>query len=238
MQNIITKNTNFVNDGIVDNNLYAQQDLRILWILKETNDPKNQVTNLFDFLKNVGSYNKWKNTWLPVLYVSYGLTHPKLIDGEMDNFDLIKNQIFNEVKDPYFIFRKIAIININKRPGYNRISLKELKRKYYEFKDYIISQLKDIKPDVVICGNVYWVMWNELKDFYIESQESNYVTDYIVYNGKRLSEKIKVHYNSHRIFIETYHPNQRKISRNIYYQSIISEIKKWIKIHKLPSNHK
>lgn len=227
------KNSNFVEDGIVDSDIYAKQDLKILWILKETNESKN----LFGFLRNVNSYNRWKSTWLPVLYVSYGLTHPKLIDGKMDNFDLIKNEIFNEVKDPYIIFRKIAIININKKPGSNRISPKELKRKYNEFRDYIISQLKDIKPDVVICGNVYWVMWKELKDFYIESQESNYVTDYVNYNGKKLSKNIKVHYNSHRIFIETYHPNQRKISQNIYYQSIISEIKKWIKNHKLPYKH-
>ena len=234
MQNIMMKNSNFVKDGIVDNDIYAQQDLKILWILKETNDSKN----LFGFLKNVNSYNRWKSTWLPVLYVSYGLTHPQLLDGKMDSFGLIEKEIDNEVKDPYSIFRKIAVININKRSGYNRISARELKRKYKEFREYIISQLKKIKPDVIICGSTFWIMWNDLKDFYIESQESNYIRKNIFCNGSVLSNNIKVHYNSHRIFIETYHPNQRKISRNIYYQSIISEVKKWIKSHKLPSNHK
>jgi len=79
------KYNGFVRDGIVDYDIFAEQPVRILWILKETNDPKNHCTDLREFLKAPTTYSKWKRTWLPVLTVSHGLLSKW--EGRTEDYD-------------------------------------------------------------------------------------------------------------------------------------------------------
>lgn len=233
MQQEAKKYPHFVKDGIVDYETYDQQHLKILWILKETNDPDCKVTDLRQFLKVPNSYAKWRRTWFPVLQVSYGLLNSNLMNGNMDNFESLKPEFESDIKNSFSSLKKIAVININKTSGDKSISYKKLKEKYNLFKDYIMSQIRLINPDVIICCGVFWLMWKELEYFSTEVDESDYIRKKIQINGNIINEKMKAHFNSHRIFIETFHTNQRNISRKLYYESIIQTVKNWIQEYKL-----
>ena len=94
-------------------------------------------------------------------------------------------------------------------------------------------QIKIIDPDIVIFGGTFWVMWSDLMDFHSSAYESEYKRDQIKLDDIIIRENIKYHYNDKRIFIETYHPNQRTISKMLYYELIVSQIKKWCDEYKL-----
>ena len=122
---------------------------------------------------------------------------------------------------------KIAAININKHNGGRSISYKELEKKYRLFKDTIVTQVKLIKPDIVICCGVFWLIHNERNEYKVEDHEPDY--EFMIVNNKL--NKIRAHFNPHRIFVETLHPNQRTISHQMYYESILENVGMWMKTH-------
>ncbi len=199
-----SKYPNFIKDGIVDYETFNKQPLKILWILKEANNYKG---DLREFYKNPTVYSKWKATYLSVLQVSSGL--------------LYNNNDFDSLKFDTDVFRKIALININKAGGGSRANWKGLIDKYQLFKGLIIQQMRLINPDVVIFGNVFGLMWNEMKNFHINDDETKYKMNEIYKN------KIKTHCNSHRIFIETYHPGQYRITKKLYFEKTTQDFFSW-----------
>ncbi len=217
------KYPSIVRDGIVEYETFDQQPIRILWILKETNDSKGSCTDLREFLKNPTCYPKWKRTWLPVLQVSLGIL--SIVHGKEEDFEIVKSKI--ETNPSYYLqmFKKIAAINVNKFSGNEKITPKKLKESYKRFGGMVKSQFKLIKPDITICCGVFWLMWENRNQFKIELDEPDY--EYAVLNKE--VPKVKAHYNSYRLFVETLHPNQRKMTRKLYYGSIIGTVAWWLK---------
>ena len=242
LEKVYIQNPNYVKDGIVDYSQFYREKPKILWVLKETNDKIGNLRDLREFLRNPKSYNNWKHrqwkcTWEPIFNISYEI----LNFLPPHNEDLSYEKVIDEIKEndikPYEIFKRIAVININKTPGKNSITLKELKNYYIRYREFILMQIKIINPDIVIFGGTFGVMRNDLEDFYSSVYESEYISGQIKLDGKIIKENIKYHYNDKRIFIETYHPcyrsNQRTISKKLYYKSIVSQIKKWCDKYKL-----
>lgn len=227
------KYSNFVRDGIVDYESFLRQSIRILWILRETNDPDGYCTDLRKFLEAPDSYRRWKRTWLPVLQVSTALLAKGEYAEEPDNFESIDSKLKLNAQAFFPILRRIAVININKLPGDKSISPKELIAKYSQFRDFILSQLRLINPDVIVCCGVFRVMWRDLETFGLEDSEPTYIRKAPDDNEGRSIGKIKSHYNSQRIFVETYHPNQRIISRKLYFESIVNSVGAWLKSERL-----
>jgi hypothetical protein len=226
-----SKHEKFVRDGVVDYDIFAQQPIKILWILKETNDKEGYCRDLREFLNVPDSYRRWKQTWLPVLQVSTALlSGTENIDSS--NFESVKSRLRMNVRE-FYLFKRIAAININKLPGDRKITSKELENRYRQFRDLILSQIKLINPDVIICCGVFWVMWDDLESFKIERNELAYKTIPLCNDLVKLKGKIKAHYNPQRIFIETLHPNQRTISHKLYFDSIIDAVKSWLSSKKI-----
>ncbi len=201
-----SKYPNFVKDGIVDYETFNKQPLKILWILKEANN-NNDNGDLRKYIQNPTIYRKWKASYLSILHVSCGLL------SNINDFDSLKLDMD--------VFKKIALININKLGGGNRTNWREFIPKYQLFKDLIIQQMKLINPDVVIFGNVFWLMWNEMKNFHVNDDETEYKMNEIYKN------KIKTHCNSHRIFIETYHPGQTNLTKKMYFEKTTQDFFSW-----------
>lgn len=232
------QNPNFVKDGIVEYSQFYRERPKILWVLKETNDKIGKLRDLREFLRNPQSYNnwthrQWKCTWELIFDISY-----KILDFLPPYYeDLSYEKVIDEIKEydikPYKIFQRIAVININKTPGENRISRKKLKNYYLKYREFLLMQIKIIDPDIVIFGGTFWAMWNDLMDFHSSAYESEYKRDQIKLDDVIIRKNIKYHCNDKRIFIETYHPNQRTISKKLYYELIVSQIKKWCDEYKL-----
>ena len=224
-----SKHEKFVRDGVVDYDFFIRQPIKILWILKETNDPKSQCRDLREFLKVPDDYSLWKRTWLPVLQVSTALlTGTENIDSS--SFESVKTKLRMNAQEFFPVFRSVAAININKLSGDRQITSKELKDRYRQFRNLILSQIKLINPDVIICCGVFWVMWNDLEYFKIEPDEIAYKREVLLTKSKDL---IKAHYNQQRIFIETLHPNQRNIPHKLYFDSIVNSVKSWLSSKKI-----
>jgi hypothetical protein len=230
LEKVFLQNPNYVKDGIVDCAQYDRERLKILWVLKE---PNGNPSDLREFLRNPQSYNKWKRTWEPVFNISYKIL--KFLPNQ--NEDLSYEKVLDEIKEnhirPNEIFQRIAAININKTPGGKKMSREKLINCYVKYRDLILMQIEKIDPDIVIFGGTFWVMWNDLKDFHSSAYESEYKRDQIKLDDGIIKKNIKYHYNDKRIFIETYHPNQRTISKKLYYELIVSQIKKWCDEYKL-----
>jgi hypothetical protein len=230
LEKVFFQNPNYVKDGIVDCAQYDRERLKILWVLKESN---GNPSDLREFLRNPQSYNKWKRTWEPVFNISYKIL--KFLPNQ--NEDLSYEKVLDEIKEnhirPNEIFQRIAAININKTPGGKKMSREKLINCYVKYRDFILRQIEIIDPDIVIFGGTFWVMWNDLKDFHSPAHESEYKRDQIKLDDGIIKKNIKYHYNDKRIFIETYHPNQRTISKKLYYELIVSQIKKWCDEYKL-----
>ena len=131
-------------------------------------------------------------------------------------------------RESFPFFRRVAAININKLPGDKKITSKELKKRYGQFRDLILSQIKLINPDVIICCAVFWVMWSDIEHFKIERDEAPYKTEILCKDLLKLKGKIKAHYNQQRIFIDTLHPNQRIISHKLYFDAIVNNVRSWL----------
>jgi len=222
------KHKKFVKDGVVDYDIFCRQPIKILWILKETNDREGKCTDLREFLKAPDSYLLWKRTWLPVLQVSIALLSGVENTGS-NNFESVKSSLRINCREYFSVFRGIAAINLNKLPGNKSIPSKELVKRYGQFRNIILSQVRLIDPDVIICCGVFWVMRNDLECFKIDHNEAAYATrDILLKDLNKLKSKIKAHYNTRRIFIETLHPNQRVISHKLYFESIVDTAKSWL----------
>jgi hypothetical protein len=143
-------------DGAVNNDNWSKTDVRILWILKETNEfPKDkdlrsllrEITNSSDPNK---VYNRWKATYGLVAKVSYGLINNLKWDKWADDVDnLVKKER---------VLEKIAVININKRAGRAKSNHVELTKAAKEYRKVVLEQIYLLEPTVIILGGVAEIM--------------------------------------------------------------------------------
>jgi hypothetical protein len=149
-------NKNEIEDGIVcpiKFGKHPNSKRRILWILKESNDPNGGGWSLTDFLatrvdesEGLYHYNRWRATFGLVIKVSFGL-----LNGFVD-YDKIEK----DLKKASEILDYIAVINIKKVPGGSRASLSKLAEEINP--PEIQKQILEIKPDIVIGGNTLWIL--------------------------------------------------------------------------------
>ena len=126
-------------DGIVDTEIFASQEVKILWILRE---PNGEGFDFMSYLKNPTNYNRWKASYGLVVKISYAMIN-KISD-------------WKSIPDPSKIVHetmsKIAIMNIKKTGGKATINSKKILAYSLENKNTITSQIIDISPDIIIFG--------------------------------------------------------------------------------------
>jgi hypothetical protein len=189
----------FVKDGIVDYSLYHRRADKILWILKETNDPGGNTRDLCKFLQDPARYNhRWKQTWGPVVAVSYGI-----IEGITNGKFPIYSEIESDIENKIATLKEIAVINVNKRNGSSNISWVKLSSAFQEFREDILAQIDYINPDIIIGGNTLGLFAGHLAPINSLEQDG-------------------------RLWVAAWHPAQRqKCSREEYYNSVITLVKAW-----------
>jgi hypothetical protein len=200
---------NEIDDGIICPEKFGKHPKskhRILWILKEANDPDGGGWSLIDFLatrinesEGLFSYKRWSATFGLVIKVSYGL-----LNGFID-YDKIEN----DLKKASEILDYIAIINIKKVPGGSRAYLPKIAEEINP--QVILKQINEIKPDIVIGGNTLWILAKN--NLFLESKD--------------LSKESWGLFKNKRLWVDAYHPNNTKVTHKEYYSQIVKLAKKY-----------
>jgi len=194
---------NAVLDGIVNYDVFLKTEPKILWVLKETNIStfKDGCFLLNDSLnEDLAGHTNWKQTWGLVIEVSDAILH-KAQNWE-EEVPLLERLLKEET------IKKIAVINIKKSGGGSVSDQNVINDAYKEDKDIIMSQIDAISPDIIINANHVDALFNDIK-----TSESQLVKLFSVAKFKN------------GIIINAYHPNQRSISHEEYFELVRDCIK-------------
>lgn len=138
------RHTGFVKDGAVDAQAYWVSNPRLLFILKEVNDPKCGNWDLRKFLHDGGRTQTWNNItrWTEGIRLVYN--HPKA-DMHWAQFASISEDRRRKT------LRNIAAMNLKKSPGGHTSNTHELHQIAKQDQAFLREQFDLYKPDVVVC---------------------------------------------------------------------------------------
>ncbi len=203
-------------DGIIDVEKYVQAKYRILWVLKEPYDGKDENGNPFGGGWSIPELVRSKHTiwefegggrptFRPMIYTSWGI---------FNNF-CQWNKMNDVEEDPSMLeaLKSIAYINVKKLPGMTESRGSHLQKAYNQDKDLLFKQIECFNPDIVIFGYTISYFLPDL-GFRHEDFHSFGSLKYIIHDKK--------------IYIDAYHPAQRNtISAPEYCNDIINAVKLW-----------
>ena len=199
-----------ITDGIYDAAKYLTAGRRVMWVMKEPYDvvingkPKGGGWNLAKscFAKD----NAWANpSWQPIIYSMYGLKHGLY----MKQMKKIRND-----KSMANILQEIAYINISKMPNRSSSDNKYIGERYQIWKPLLFEQIDAYDPEVIIFAKTFKYFQNDLRP---DLNKIGAVSS----NGVRVGNAYQ--WNG-RLLLDVYHPNNRKLSREVYVDSIIEAI--------------
>lgn len=192
---------NLIKEGPVCWGKYLESKTKILWILKEAADDEN---DLIRYLSNISNkdfheYSWWQRSMGLVIKTSYGI----LAGGkEWDSWA-------NDTKSLVSILKFIAVIEVNKDGGGAATNNKKLREKANKYKDLISKQIEYLSPNIVICGRTFSVLM-----YYVLNKENKST-------GKHGYAEIM----KKCLWIDAYHPNQKRITHEEYYRYIMASTK-------------
>ena len=201
-------------DGIIDLKLFQKAKYKILWILKETNG-KFSIAHF----KNATELDKgkWK-TWKNIAKIN-----SLILDG--------KQSSKSEQTD---YLRQTAIINLNKTFGKSSTKMKTFKKNYLcpeneKTRLIVQEQIKNIRPDIIICGNTLNLLSKQLN--FRESIKIEPIP---------YTKKNNMYCFSNVVFINAYHPcypTYRPITlpSDKYCEAVVNSVNKWIEWKKTMS---
>lgn len=196
-------------DGIVDFEKYNESPIRIMWVLKETNDEdgggwdlrKFVQSNLISNTETNTRYKYWQSTFSPMIYTTWGILNdfadwksiPDIEDGYEDEMiDILKNT---------------AIVNLKKFPGGSTTDHIKLEEFYNLHKELFLKQVELFKPDIIIGAGALKVFGSDIGVNWEEYEEK----DYSISNGK--------------VILGTYHPAQTQKTKEKYVSDLIRKAK-------------
>jgi hypothetical protein len=118
-------------------------------------------------------------------------------------YGILKNKMWDEI--PYYsdkpeiidILKEIAYINVKKTSGNSTTHFSTLESAYKENKTLLFGQINKINPSIIIYGGTYYLFENDIE------------------------ENVK---NKNIKHIDAYHPAQRQITHEKYFNQIVEEV--------------
>ena len=205
--NLIKAKLSPIYDGLLgDEKEWKKQDTKIMWVLKEAyhkvvngkpegggwsfEERLSDEKDPFPFGEGVES----KNTWINILYVSYGIQQglKKLPKNEFGLND--------DIKVDEAILKKLAFVNASKMPGLKNTKMSELKQKHEIWKDIVLQQIKEYKPNIIIFGGTFELYKDMLK---LDSTPKN---GFLLNKNRKVKFRVSAYKKGDTVFIDTYHP--------------------------------
>ena len=145
----------FVSDGLVDEVSYLNSDLKVMFVLKEVNDPGGGNWDLREFVREGGRPQTWDNI-------------TRWVKGIRNLPSELKWNELSEITETMRrdILRSICAINLKKSPGGHTTDNQSLWKVSSNDKDFVRKQFSLYKADIVIgCGSVTTDLLYSLVDF-------------------------------------------------------------------------
>lgn len=194
-------------DGVVNEELFLNGKPKILWILKEPWEKleNGQSGGGWDLVKKLlhEGWHSNKGSYAIMAYVSYSI-----LNGFKKYSDI---PYVSEDANVGNSMKYISYINVKKFPGSTTSNMDEISEYYLEFKDILVKQIDLINPDIVIGGNTLQLFFDDLK---LKADNFNKET-WSAWWYK----------NNNRLYIHSYHPNQRTITNEKYVDDMVSVVK-------------
>lgn len=191
-------NSKYMVDGILFPHEFSKAKMKILWILKEPYGdlPKHYADGIQERID--GMKNDSPHTWQRLALTSYRILN---MNKAMD------------VAPPWSVYgaslKEIAIINVKKHSGASTTNMVEFRNFYRSNREIlsqiIRSQIMDINPDIVIGGGTLPLIKDDLGD-----------RDELGFGHFKIGN---------RLFINTWHPAQRKFNLLQYSNMVASRAK-------------
>ncbi len=135
--------TGFAPDGVVSEKDYLNSDPKIVFILKEVNDPGSEGWDLRDYLWK--GADKGGTTWNNVARWAYGIRNRK-------SFQRWKNFPYVDIEFRTEELKNICAMNLKKEPGGGRTKYQELVDATKKDSKFIRKQYALYDADITICG--------------------------------------------------------------------------------------
>lgn len=179
-------------DGVADVKAYLQSSPKIMWILKEPYDYINEETKKpegggWTLMEDIEKESEnplvqsLPRTIQRIIYTTSGI----YTGIEYDKMD------YYYQPNMYKYLFQIAYINLSKMPAGTRSG--DMTEKYLIWKDIIFEQIKLYNPEVIIFGNTFQYMKEDLG-----IKENDYISS--------CPGWVDIYKNDIRLFIDAYHP--------------------------------
>lgn len=187
---------NFIEDGLIDEESYLTSNPKLLFIMKEANDPENGNWDLRKVLFNGGRKYSWDNVtrWI----IGIRKITEDINWNELENISNEK-QIEN--------LRTVCVFNLKKTPGGHTTNNKNLARVAIEDKAFINEQFSLYDADITICcGSIIGDLFGKIID--VQMPNTWEITSKGIYFKK---------YQNNKILISFAHPEARVQDSLLYY---------------------
>lgn len=201
----LVKDEHFVPCGVVDEDAYGASRPRVMFLLKEVNDPGHDKTwTLPGFLRGQvekgieGQYRMWREvgTWVHGLRSGF----PKFKDAQAGRVEGL---------------RAIAVTNLKKSGGGGQADMEKVEEVAKRDRELWEEEIRIMDPDLIVCGNTYWII-EDILNFGPPPIPGTCGARHAIANvGGR-----------DRVFLETYHPAARTKSAAMYafFKEVVGEL--------------
>lgn len=142
----------FIRDGIFDGEKWFSSQRKILFVLKEAyNEKEHKIKNVCEYVRDVKK-GPFKKTWWTVTNWAYAAQHT----SENTSPDFPSKEKRREG------LLSSAGVNIKKSDGRGTSDLKDIAGYAERDGDLIRREIKLLDPDIVICGNTWDVIKNNV----------------------------------------------------------------------------
>jgi len=159
----IHKEKLFITDGIVDKELWKESNLKVMFLLKEAYDSKNKKGSwcLSNLIKRKGVSGR---TLKPIAQWAYGLE--RLFNtGNIETF----KENGKELKQALL---SSSVVNLKKSNGKKKSEKNDLLKYVEEDWELIEDQIKNINPNIIICGKTWELFHRKIKSKNVYQIES------------------------------------------------------------------
>jgi len=190
-ENVDYYNENIVKDGIINEELYDKSSVKVLFIAKEPNDPKRSSWSFQDLWETEEGFRN-----------SFSFRIAEWAAGIQNNFKSNYDNLWEDYENMFNYLKSIAFINVKKIGGAGITNYDELHEHFNLNKNFLKSEIKIIKPEVIILGLSFDKIIRE--ELFVGSvwKSSGYQIEISNWNG------IKI--------IDFYHPSSRNAPAAAY----------------------
>lgn len=197
-----------VSDGIVDEDEYNKAKVKVLFLLKEVNDPKGGEWDLRDFLKNGGRSQTWDNITRWLIGINNLPDH--IPWNDLETITRFQRRSY---------LKQIIAMNLKKSPGHHTTDNIALTSEAMSDTERLNHQFALYEPDLIICcGSI------------VEELAHRLLNGLKKPNWKQSSRGVWYHEKESGKFVISYAHPEARVANNLLYYGLIDSLREIIAV--------